>query len=307
GYTAEYGGSTGGVINVITKSGTNRFSGSVLTYWQGNSISKGQNVASSVPLPGADAGGTQATGIPTLRLNPVNTDLAEYVTYPQDTWNRFEPAANVGGPIAKDRAWFWVGYQPAMTNIDRTVTLEANHQTITVNQKRQVQYLTATQTAQIGDKHRQFRRHQWRRRPGKPAASKRVLERHFEQRDRSRQADALVLPGRRHMVRPRGRRSPAEIRRAARPTRQRRPERRTRASRDDPVGPEPRRPARAVRVLLGAQQRRTAEPGLHHAGQRRHQPGRLVRAGCMDGVEQVHDQRWYSHRARTGPRVLDGG
>ena len=152
GYTAEYGGSTGGVINVITKSGTNRFSGSVLTYWQGNSISKGQNVASSVPLPGADAGGTQATGIPTLRLNPVNTDLAEYVTYPQDTWNRFEPAANVGGPIAKDRAWFWVGYQPAMTNIDRTVTLEANHQTITVNQKRQVQYLTATQTAQIGDK-----------------------------------------------------------------------------------------------------------------------------------------------------------
>ena len=36
GYPAEYGGSTGGVINVITKSGSNKFSGSLLSYFQGS-------------------------------------------------------------------------------------------------------------------------------------------------------------------------------------------------------------------------------------------------------------------------------
>src|ERR1035437_988574 len=36
GYPAEYGGSTGGVINIITKSGTNNFSGNLLTFVQGS-------------------------------------------------------------------------------------------------------------------------------------------------------------------------------------------------------------------------------------------------------------------------------
>ncbi len=38
GYNAEYGGSTGGVINVVTRSGTNRFRGDVLTYFSGDSL-----------------------------------------------------------------------------------------------------------------------------------------------------------------------------------------------------------------------------------------------------------------------------
>src|SRR5262249_12579513 len=38
GYSAEFGGSTGGVINVITKSGSNRYNGTVLYYFQGSSL-----------------------------------------------------------------------------------------------------------------------------------------------------------------------------------------------------------------------------------------------------------------------------
>ena len=34
GFEAEYGQATGGVVNVVTKSGTNQFSGSVFGYFQ---------------------------------------------------------------------------------------------------------------------------------------------------------------------------------------------------------------------------------------------------------------------------------
>ena len=38
GYTAEFGGATGGVINVITKSGTNNWHGNALFNFEGSSL-----------------------------------------------------------------------------------------------------------------------------------------------------------------------------------------------------------------------------------------------------------------------------
>jgi hypothetical protein len=148
GYPAEYGGSTGGVINVITKSGTNKFSGNILGYWQGD---KTTSRAGAPGLSNASAATTN-TGTPVLRLNPSNTSAAEYITYPADKWNRFEPGGALGGPIVKDKAWFFAAYQPALTSADRTVTLKATNSPITTNVKQQDQFLTANQTMQISDK-----------------------------------------------------------------------------------------------------------------------------------------------------------
>ena len=63
GYSAEYGGSTGGVLNVVTKSGTNDWHGQGLFLWSGH---------------GLDAGPR-----PTLQLQPSDSTRAEYVTYPR--------------------------------------------------------------------------------------------------------------------------------------------------------------------------------------------------------------------------------
>ena len=71
GYTAEFGGATGGVINVITKSGSNAWRGSALFNWEGDAL-RGDNR-------------------PTLRINLTNALAAEYITYPKDTANRIEP------------------------------------------------------------------------------------------------------------------------------------------------------------------------------------------------------------------------
>src|SRR5262249_26627893 len=88
----------------------------------------------------------------TLRLNPNDSTQAQYITYPKDSFNRFEPAGGIGGPLVRDKAWFFGAYQPALTSTDRTVKLLSTGQPITVNQKQNVQYLTLSQTAQISDK-----------------------------------------------------------------------------------------------------------------------------------------------------------
>ena len=115
GYTAEFGGATGGVVNVLTKSGTNNFHGSALFNWEGDKLSGG-----SVPAAGS-TDVTIATGIRTLRLSPTNATVAEYVNYPEDTVTRIEPGFALGGPIAQNRVWFFGAYQPALTTTERTV------------------------------------------------------------------------------------------------------------------------------------------------------------------------------------------
>lgn len=136
GYSAEFGGSTGGVINAVTKSGANTVRGMGLYYFQGSSV--------------------QAQPNKSLRLDPVNSSIAQYWTYPKDTYNRNEPGGSIGGPLAMNKAWFWVGYLPTIQKTQRNVSaatsglLSAN--SIGHDQKFLAHNLSANQTAQFGDK-----------------------------------------------------------------------------------------------------------------------------------------------------------
>ena len=85
GYNAEYGRSTGGVINVVTKSGSNQFHGSVFGY-----ASPGALIADTVATP------TQTASIDAQSSQIIDTDFG------------FE----LGGPIVKDRLWFYAGLAP---------------------------------------------------------------------------------------------------------------------------------------------------------------------------------------------------
>lgn len=128
GYAAEFGGALGGVVNVITKSGTNNWDGYAVFNFEHDALSGGRR--------------------PTLRLNPSNSSIAEFVTYADDSRVRMEPGFGIGGPILRDRAWFFAGYQPAFTTVERTVDLRAGG-TVTEDQVSQVQYLTANITSQL--------------------------------------------------------------------------------------------------------------------------------------------------------------
>ena len=77
GYNAEYGQAAGGVVNIITKSGTNDWHGSAYAYLRNRNI--------------------QAT-------NP-------FSTVPDPAYTRVQPGATLGGPLVKDKTFFFFSFE----------------------------------------------------------------------------------------------------------------------------------------------------------------------------------------------------
>ena len=92
GIAAEYGGALGGVISAVTKSGGNTFRGETHYLYEGSGLSAGP--------------------VKRLVLNP-SDDVT--VSYEQDTKppdHRNEIGGSIGGPIVKDKLFFFGSYSP---------------------------------------------------------------------------------------------------------------------------------------------------------------------------------------------------
>jgi hypothetical protein len=79
-YSAEYGRNGGGVVSVVTKSGTNEFHGSVFEFLRNDGLN-------------------------------ANTFFNKVNRLPRDVLKRNQYGGTVGGPIRKDKLFFFVGYQ----------------------------------------------------------------------------------------------------------------------------------------------------------------------------------------------------
>ena len=95
GYQAEYGRSLGGVINAVTKSGGNEFHGSVFANWSPLEASR------------KAIGGPYAIAL--QRAQRYNLDFG----------------AEVGGPIVKDKLWFFVGFAPQFVSTNNRRIIQA--------------------------------------------------------------------------------------------------------------------------------------------------------------------------------------
>ena len=89
GYQAEFGGAMGGVINTVLRSGSNEFHGSVFSMWSPYWMS-------STPNPVSITG--NALGM--VRMPDYDTSIG----------------AEVGGPLIKDKLFFWGGFAPRFNN-----------------------------------------------------------------------------------------------------------------------------------------------------------------------------------------------
>ena len=106
GYNAEFGRATGAIVNVVTKSGSNEFHGSVFGHIEPAALTaEAQRII------------RQGTAID----RATNQDL------------RWDLGAELGGPIIKDKLWFHVGFTP--TFIDNTVTRFVNRSVDLINNR----------------------------------------------------------------------------------------------------------------------------------------------------------------------------
>ena len=98
-YSAEFGKSAGGVVNIVTKSGTNAFHGNAFYYFRDRSL----NAKSYFEQ--FDTFG-----------NPVNLEKAPF--------RQQQGGATLGGPIRKDRSFFFLSYEGTDAKDSRLVTID---------------------------------------------------------------------------------------------------------------------------------------------------------------------------------------
>jgi hypothetical protein len=107
GYNAEYGGSVGGVINVITRSGGNTFHGEVVGYYSGTAL-EGQR---------RDR----------LYFDTDDDTQARYYPYEvyvgKDKESSFEGGFMLGGYIKKDKLWFFTAFTPRYFTRNRAMDM----------------------------------------------------------------------------------------------------------------------------------------------------------------------------------------
>jgi outer membrane receptor protein involved in Fe transport len=102
-YSAEYGRSAGGVVNAVTKSGTNEFHGSGF-YYQRNNKWGARNPRSFV--------------------NQIINGTSQPVAFkPEDVRHQF--GGTIGGPIVKDKAFFFFSYDQQRRNFPGVSTFTA--------------------------------------------------------------------------------------------------------------------------------------------------------------------------------------
>src|SRR6516164_7221151 len=91
-FDAEYGRNMGGVVNYVTKGGTNSFHGTGYEFWQGDTFDSLQNQEKNPIFGFCPSGVSSSTGC----TQPV---------VPQYVQNQF--GGTIGGPIKRDKVWFF--------------------------------------------------------------------------------------------------------------------------------------------------------------------------------------------------------
>jgi hypothetical protein len=105
GFDAAYGGATGGVISVVTRGGSNEFHGEAGLQFETPKFN-----GTPRPLLTRFTTGTVSAG--------TFQQFAEYFHPEKANGTNEFPTLNLGGPLVKDKVWFYTSYSPQVFNTD---------------------------------------------------------------------------------------------------------------------------------------------------------------------------------------------
>jgi outer membrane receptor protein involved in Fe transport len=149
GVEAEHGGALGGVVNVVMKKGSNGYHGSVFAQFENGGMD-GSPVAYQRYDP------NNAVTTPTSGVN--NIDAPYQLLQPiRPKTSDVYPGFIFGGPIIKDRIFFFLGFNPEWNDIERKVNYGPNNGGVfPFSRNTQTYFTTARLDASLSQKIRVF-------------------------------------------------------------------------------------------------------------------------------------------------------
>jgi hypothetical protein len=109
GFEAQYGGATGGVINVVTKSGSDEFHGEGALMFTNSLLN------------------SRVRGF--WQRSPLNATVAEFFRSKEDDYTDIYPGGSLSGPILKQRLHFFTSYFPEFHRTERSIAFIAGPRT----------------------------------------------------------------------------------------------------------------------------------------------------------------------------------
>jgi len=106
GIEAEHGGALGGVVNVVMKKGSNSYHGSLFVTYE------------SSGMDGSPEEQLRYDPFPVVTTPDIDSQLYQPK---QDHFRIAQPGFTIGGPVMKDRLWFYLGFAPEYNSRVRTV------------------------------------------------------------------------------------------------------------------------------------------------------------------------------------------
>ena len=118
GIEAEHGGALGGVVNVVMKKGQNGYHGSFFGTYEGDSLNGSPNAGLRYDPAGGPSGPFTVGGVP---MGPGFDDGSQTYQPKRDHYRIIQPGFTIGGPIMKDRLFFFLGFAPQIDSLGRVV------------------------------------------------------------------------------------------------------------------------------------------------------------------------------------------